>query len=167
MKKLLTALLSIALTISCSSGAPPAAPDAAATAAETAAAPAGVPDSEIGLAPGTAFEQPPQAPIAFNRIDPGESEIQPRPNEAFPPVIPHSITDLEAITLDENSCLECHGAAVAEDTGAVPVPASHRVDLRRSPHKEGDDVVGSRWVCTSCHVAQTETQPLVGNSAGR
>ena len=167
MKKLLTVLLPVALTISCSSGAPSAELDTTADASETAAAPTGVPDSEIGLAPGTAFEQPPQAPIAFNRIDPGDSELRPRPNEEFPPVIPHSIDDLETITADENSCLECHDTAVAADMDAVAVPDSHLVDLRRSPEKAGETVSGARWVCTSCHVVQTDAQPLVANSTGR
>ena len=166
MKKLLTALLPVALIISCSSGGPPATPDTAADASETIAAPTGVSDSEIGLAPGTAFEQPPQAPIAFNRIDPGESELRPRPNEEFPPVIPHSIDDLETITTDDNSCLECHDTTVAADMGAVAVPRSHLVDLRRSPENTGEAVSGARWVCTSCHVTQTETQPLVANPTG-
>ncbi len=75
------------------------------------------PDSEIGLAPGTAFEQPPQAPIAFNPVDPGESELRARPNAEFPPVIPHSIADLETITLSENSCLDCHDPEVGRGHG--------------------------------------------------
>ncbi len=157
----------LVLVMSCSSGAPPADIDTAATAAPPAAAPASVPDSEIGLAPGTAFEQPEQAPIAFNRVDPGESELRPRPNDEFPPAILHSIEDLETITLAENSCLECHDPEMAPDMGAPAAPASHRVDLRRSPEVAGEEMVGARWVCTSCHLAQTDTEPLVANTAHR
>ena len=167
MKKTPLILLALVLTLACSSGAPPADIDTAATAAPPAAAPAPVPDSEIGLAPGTAFEQPPQAPIGFNPVDPGESELRPRPNNQFPPAIPHSIEDLETITLAENSCLECHEAAVAPDMGAPAVPATHQVDLRRTPDVTGEEPVGARWVCTSCHVAQTDTEPLVANTAPR
>jgi cytochrome c-type protein NapB len=159
MKKLLLALPALILVLSCTSGSPP---PAAATAVPAARS---LPDSEVGLAPGTAFEQPPQAPIAFNSVDPGESELRPRPNSDFPPVIPHSIADLETITLGENSCLDCHDSAVAVDMGAVPVPASHQVDLRRTPDITGKDVAGSRWVCTSCHVAQTGSSELVANSS--
>jgi len=162
-----TPLVLLVLAMSCSSGAPPADIDTAATTAPPAAVPASVPDSEIGLAPGTAFEQPGQAPIAFNRADPGESELRARPNAEFPPAIPHSIEDLGTITLAENSCLECHDAAVALDMGAPAVPASHQVDLRRTPDVTGEEPVGARWVCTSCHVAQTDTQPLVANTAPR
>ena len=131
--------------------------------APPAASAAGVPDSEIGLAAGTAFEQPVQEPIAVNQVDPGESELRPRPNPDFPPAIPHSVDDMETITLTENSCFDCHDPEAAADMGAVAIPASHQVDLRRSPDVTGKEVVGSRWVCTSCHVAQTDTDPLVAN----
>lgn len=149
----------IFLMLGCTSGGTPPAADATAPQAQTVA------ESEIGLAPGTAFEQPPQSPIAFNQIEPGEGELRPRPNTEFPPVIPHSIADLETITFDENSCLDCHDPAVAVDMGAVALPASHFVDLRRSPDVAGHETVGSRWVCTSCHVTQTDTEPLVANSS--
>jgi cytochrome c-type protein NapB len=162
-----TPLVLLVLAMSCSSGAPPADIDTAATAAPPAATPATVPDSEIGLAPGTAFEQPEQAPIAYNRVDPGESELRARPNAEFPPPIPHSIEDFDAITLAENPCLECHDPEIAPDMGAPAVPASHQVDLRHTPDVTGEEPVGARWVCTSCHVAQTNTKPLVANTAPR
>ena len=167
MNKTPLALTALVLTLSCTSGVPPADTDTAATASPPPAAPASILDSEIGLAAGTAFEQPEQAPITFNQVDPGESELRPRPNAEFPPPIPHSIADLETITLSEHSCLECHDAAVAPDMGAPAVPASHQVDLRRTPDVTGEELVGARWVCTSCHLAQTDTEPLVANTAPR
>ena len=159
MNKPLLALPALILILSCTSGGAPPAADIAVPPAPSIA------ESEIGLAPGTAFEQPPQKPIAFNLVEAGESELRPRPNTESPPVVPHSIADLETITLDENSCLDCHDPAVAVDMGAVALPASHMVDLRRSPGKKGEETVGSRWICTSCHVAQTDTEPLVANSS--
>jgi len=159
MKNVLLMLPVLALVLSCTSGSPPPAANTPAVATPSK------PDSEIGLAPGSVIDQPPQAPIAFNPVDPGESELRPRPNDEFPPVIPHSIADLETITLSENSCLDCHDAVVALDMGAVPVPASHQVDLRRTADVTGNEVVGSRWVCTSCHVAQTGSSELVANSS--
>jgi nitrate reductase cytochrome c-type subunit len=164
MKKTLFVLLSITLSLSCSSGGPSAAPEEAIQPAPAAAA--ATPDSEIGLAAGTAFEQPPQEAIGFNSVDPGESELRARPNGEFPPAIPHTVEDLETITLEENACLECHDVMVAADMGAVAVPSSHNVDLRRKPEAKGDEVVGARWVCTSCHVAQTDAKPLVAISSG-
>ena len=165
MKKTLFPLLSMAVLLSCATGAPPA--DTETAESPPSPKPASVTDAEIGLAPGTAFEQPPQAPIAFNRSDPGDSNLRPRPNEEFPPAIPHSIEGLETITLAENSCLECHDPVVAPNMGAPAVPVTHQVDLRRSPEDVGEEMVGARWVCTSCHVDQTETEPLVANSIHR
>ncbi len=164
MKRSLLVYVSIALAMSCASGSPDPDADSTAEARSVAAAPSAVPDSEIGLATGTAFEQPVQAPIAFNTVDPGESELRPRPNADFPPVISHSVEDLDPITHVENPCLDCHGSEAAVYSNAPAVPPSHEVDLRRSPDTEGDEVVGARWICTSCHVAQTDTEPLVANS---
>jgi len=155
-------LLSLVIIVSCSSGAPERASSPASQSLEpTPEAVISTSDSEIGLAPGTAYEQPPQAPISFNTVDPGESDLQIRPNAEFPPVIPHSIADLGPISVSENPCLECHNADVAEDMGAVAVPPSHRMDLRNAPGEVGDTVTGARMVCTSCHVAQTASEPLV------
>ena len=155
-------LLAIAVSLSCCSSAPP--PDMGMTtggpAPQTAAAPA-TPDSEIGLAPGTAFEQPDQTAVDFNTVEPGSSELPPRPNAEFPPVIPHSVEDLGPISVGSNPCLDCHNADVAGDMGAVAVPASHRMDLRNAPGEVGDSVTGARLVCTSCHVARTGAGPLV------
>lgn len=149
-------VLSLAVLLGCSSSAP------VAPAPETAAsepAPEMVkttPDTEIGLASGTVFEQPEQKAIGFNTVDPGDSEVQARPNAEFPPVIPHSIQDMGPISMGENSCLDCHNTDVAEDMGAVAVPASHRMDLRNSPGEFGESVTGARLVCTSCHVEMTD-----------
>ncbi len=159
MKKIPLVLVSVALSWSCASGSAPT--DSKQTPPAATPAPTGIPDSKIGLAPGTAFEQPEQKAITLNPVDPGESELRPRPNADFPPVIPHSIADLETITLSENSCLDCHDPEMAPDMGAPAVPASHQVDLRNSPDVTGAEVVGTRWVCTSCHVALTKTEPLV------
>ena len=68
---------------------------------------------------------------------------------------------LEGAATSDQACLDCHNADVAEDMGAVAVPASHRMDLRNSPGVVGDTVTGARLVCISCHVAQTGAEPLV------
>jgi cytochrome c-type protein NapB len=166
MKKTLLGSLAIVCSLSCGSTTPP--PDAAVTTAPPTPQPAAVsatPDSEIGLAPGTAFDQPPQAPIAFNTVEPGESELRPRPNAEFPPVIPHSTEGFSSITRSENPCLDCHEPEAARYAEATALPQSHQVDLRRTPSDQGDEVVGARWVCTSCHVTQTDTVLLVESTS--
>jgi len=49
---------------------------------------------------------------------------------------------------------------------ATPIPRSHFTDRWNASEVDGEQVVGARWVCTSCHVAQTGAQPLVGNRLG-
>lgn len=150
-----TTLLVLILTsiLGCSSSVPEAPGPGPAPASETVAqGVTTIPDSEIGLAPGTAFEQPEQRAVAFNLADPGESTIRPRPNAEFPPVIPHSVQDIGPITLGENPCLDCHAADVADEMGAVAIPRSHYMDLRNSPGEYDEHVTGARLVCTSCHV---------------
>ncbi len=164
MKSVMLLLLPFTLLLGCSTGGPT--PDAQ----TESATPVGshddapvVPDSAIGLAAGTAFEQPAQEPVPFNTTDPGEGELRARPNPDFPPVIPHSIEDFATISRTENACLDCHDPAAAADLGATAIPSSHAVDLRHLPESQGNQVVGARWVCTSCHVEQTNAKPLVGN----
>jgi cytochrome c-type protein NapB len=166
MKKTLLVVLAIVCSLSCGSTTP--LPDATATTAPQTPQPSAIPatpDSEIGLAPGTVFDQPAQAPIAFNTVDPGESELRPRPNAESPPVIPHSIDGFSTITRTDNPCMDCHGPEAARYSDATALPPSHQMDLRRSSDSQGDEVVGARWVCTSCHVAQTDTEPLVENTS--
>jgi hypothetical protein len=63
MKRLLFPLVSIGVVLSCATGGPPTDTDVAS--APPPSPQASVSETEIGLAPGTAFEQPSQAPIAF------------------------------------------------------------------------------------------------------
>ena len=162
MKKLMLLAVSTALLMSCTSkGTVPNRQTETPARAQAVTQAEPIPDSRIGLAAGTAFDQPTQGPIAFNDADPGESEPRTPPNGDFPPVIPHSIQDLQAITRAENACLSCHEASAAADLGAPALPASHEVDLRYTPETQDDEIVGARWVCTSCHVEQTRATPLV------
>jgi cytochrome c-type protein NapB len=55
----------------------------------------------------------------------------------------------------------------AEPGGPVPIPASHYVDLRNAPAVKRAEIAGSRFVCTACHVPQTNAQPLVENGYTR
>ena len=61
---------------------------------------------------------------------------------------------------EENMCLDCHTA----DGDAKPPTPSHYTDYRNAPDKVSEEIVGARYVCVSCHVEQSNAQPLVGNS---
>ena len=134
-------------------------------AVEGPASETGVPDSDIGLRKGSAFETLTPAAVPANEIAPGEVPPPQRPNEEAPPVIPHGIGDFLPITADSNMCIDCHSVEVKEEGEPTPIPASHYVDLRNTPDARRSEVAGARYLCLTCHVEQTATKPLVGNSA--
>ena len=79
--------------------------------------------------------------------------------EDQPPMIPHGI-DKTRITLNENSCLSCHGKAYSKRENAVEPPKSHYRT------REGDklrQISTGRYFCTQCHVPQAYTEALVDN----
>ncbi|PAF53209.1 nitrate reductase [Helicobacter sp. 13S00482-2] len=99
----------------------------------------------------------------YTQTPAGESEIIERSYENAPPLIPHNTEGMLDITQDNNMCLSCHSADVAQSVGATPVPKSHMYDLRN--HKIiKDGITQARYNCTQCHVPQSDLKPLVKNS---
>ena len=90
----------------------------------------------------------------------------PRAFAGAPPLVTHGIEELPAITRANNMCVDCHAVKEKVKGQPTPIPASHYTDLRNAPGRVGDKVAGARWVCTACHVAQTDAGPLVGNRFG-
>jgi cytochrome c-type protein NapB len=93
--------------------------------------------------------------------DPGESTPVPRSFENAPPVIPHNTEGLLPITVDENTCLECHAPENAEAAEATSVPASHLYDIRRGTPLTS--VNPANYNCDLCHAVQNDVDELVGN----
>lgn len=91
----------------------------------------------------------------------GESTKIERSYENAPPMISHSVDDMD-ITREANACLDCHAPDVAEAVGAVSVPTSHQFHLRNN--KKLTKVDDTRWNCLSCHATQVNAQPLVKNT---
>jgi cytochrome c-type protein NapB len=76
-----------------------------------------------------------------------------------PPVIPHSIEGY-ALDLNANKCMSCHARRFTEQSQAPMISVTHYQD------REGNTLGGlapRRFVCTTCHVTQTEARPLVEN----
>jgi cytochrome c-type protein NapB len=123
----------------------------------------GVPDASLGLEKSPVTGVP--APKAFEYVtkDPGDGKVLPRPFDAAPPLIPHTVDGLLPITRADNGCLTCHAVDKAEPGGPVPIPASHYVDMRNAPTVKRAEIAGSRYVCTACHVPQSDAKPLAGN----
>jgi len=100
--------------------------------------------------------------VSFAAEEPGDSELVERSFENAPPVIPHSVEDLLPITIDENTCVECHLPEEAESAGATAVPASHLYDMRRD--KQLATLNPANYNCTLCHAPQAKTGDLVENT---
>jgi cytochrome c-type protein NapB len=96
----------------------------------------------VGKAPGT------QKPIA-------------RTFSGQPPLIPHTVENFDAITLEGNLCLACHGPENYKTIKAPKVADSHFKDR---DGKRLSEVSPARHQCTACHVPQADAKPLVGNT---
>jgi len=133
----------------------------------SATPPAGppIPDAELGLSKVSVFEVPTPDAVRRNESAPGELPVLPRPNSLMPPRIPHAIDDFLPITQKQSSCLDCHGVKDKKPGEPTPIPASHYVDQRRAPGTPRQEIAGARWVCTACHVQNTEARPLAGSAA--
>ncbi len=122
-----------------------------------------VSDRDLGLNKSDVKGVPVPKTYAYAAKDPGDSKVLPRMFPDAPPVIPHSVEGMLPVTKADNGCVTCHAVDKPEPGGPVPIPASHYLDLRNAPSVKRAEIAGSRYVCTACHVPQTNAPPLVGN----
>jgi cytochrome c-type protein NapB len=121
----------------------------------------------MGLSKTTVFDTPTPQSFSYGTTEPKKSEVLPRAWDGAPPQISHRIDEFLPITAEDNQCLECHeipkyiGKA---KKGKSPMPRDHYVDTRSSSDEMSDEIVGARFVCTQCHVPQSDAQPLVENT---
>jgi cytochrome c-type protein NapB len=123
----------------------------------------GVPDTSLGLEKSSVTGVPAPKAYEYSTKDPGDGKVLPRPFASAPPLIPHSVDGMLPIARADNGCLGCHAVDKPEPGGPVPIPASHYVDLRNAPTVKRAEIAGSRYVCTACHVPQTDAKPVVAN----
>lgn len=138
------------------SGCGPAGPDSHTGAGE-------VQDVQFGLSRAPLASAPIGARYAYAGKDAGENARLPRAFTGAPPMIPHSTEGLLPITLESNTCVQCHGTPGPPRDDPPPAPPSHFVDRRGAPAVSRKEVAGARWLCTSCHLPQTHAPLLVGN----
>ena len=84
----------------------------------------------------------------------------PRSSTSEPPLIPHSIRGYQ-ITKNFNKCMDCHAWSKVKESGATKVSVTHFKD---ATGRELANISPRRYVCTTCHVTQTDAPPLVGNT---
>ena len=77
-----------------------------------------------------------------------------------PPLIPHQIDNYQ-VDLRFNKCMDCHGRARTQESGAPMVSVTHFQD--RDGHVLGE-ISARRYFCTGCHVAQTDARVPVKNT---
>jgi cytochrome c-type protein NapB len=127
-----------------------------------------IPDADISLAKGSVFDVPAPPVPRINVLDPGEMPLVDRAYPSAPPLVPHAVADFMPITRNENWCIDCHMLdwKAPEEGEPKPISSSHYVDLRGESDDIGEEIVGARWVCVSCHVPATDESALVGNTFG-
>jgi len=77
-----------------------------------------------------------------------------------PPLIPHTIEGY-AINKNFNKCLDCHAWSRAKESGATKISMTH---FKGRDGLELSSVSPQRYFCNQCHVSQSDSAPLVGNS---
>lgn len=122
-----------------------------------------IPDHQLGLSKSKVTEVVDPPAEKKNLSDPGDAARTPADFRAQPPLIPHGVADYLPITAEANMCVLCHAVAEKEEGTPTPMPASHYTDLRNSPEKAGDEIVGARYVCVSCHLSPGENEVIVEN----
>ena len=96
------------------------------------------------------------APAKYLGARPGTQPTVARTYAQQPPVIPHATDNFDEVTLTENQCLDCHGAANYVKKNSPKMGDSHFVAATKA-------FDASRHVCTSCHVPQVDAPALVEN----
>lgn len=123
-----------------------------------------VPDRELGLRKTALDDDRVPASFVFPEAMPGENARLPKSYAGAPPLVPHTLDGLLPITRGDNLCVTCHATGSTDPADPPQVPISHRTDLRAAPTVVRDSVAGARWVCTTCHVPQSNAPLLVGST---
>ncbi|RXJ86272.1 nitrate reductase cytochrome c-type subunit [Arcobacter sp. CECT 8985] len=124
----------------------------------------------------------------YKQATPGTSERIERSYENAPPMIPHSVEGMLPITINNNSCTQCHLPGIAESMNATPIPKTHftnyrpdtkldkkgdiikdgkivknTTDLKLAKEKKLATLSGARFNCSQCHAPQSEGQLVKNN----
>jgi len=92
-----------------------------------------------------------------------------------PPMIPHDVTGMIPIKINDNQCVGCHMPEIASSVKATPIPQSHFINFRpkhkfdgkifkksinnlknETSIKKTNKLVNARFNCTQCHAPQTD-----------
>lgn len=153
-------LLIVAGMAACASGPSRLQPKPTATTTPPLAATVpSVRDRDLGLSKTSVFETPEPKPFVYQ----DDSDPIAPAYVGAPPLVSHTVQDKLPITLQKNKCVGCHDIGERGRDDPPPIPKSHYYDLRNAPTVKRAEIAGTRWVCTSCHVPQATSPPLVEN----
>jgi cytochrome c-type protein NapB len=118
----------------------------------------------MGLSKTSVFDTPTPAAFAYSDSKPGWNDPLPRAWENAPPQIPHRVDEFLPIVAEDNQCLDCHDVPKY-----IGQPKNiDRTRKSKSPMSkdhyataELEDIDGARFICTQCHVPQSNAEPLV------
>ncbi len=77
-----------------------------------------------------------------------------------PPLIPHTIEGY-IVSKEFNKCMDCHAWSRAGQAKATKISITH---FKSREGAEMSSVSPNRYFCNQCHVSQTDSKPLVGNT---
>lgn len=77
-----------------------------------------------------------------------------------PPLIPHTIEGY-IVSKEFNKCMDCHSWARSKEANATKISITH---FKTREGAEMSSVSPQRYFCNQCHVSQTDSKPLVGNT---
>lgn len=125
--------------------------------------------NSMGLSKTSVFDTPTPKVYHEKAGLPGSNKLLPRAYLGAPPQVSHSVGEFLPITVQSNMCVACHNqpwqwGQKIEQGAATPIPPSHYTDQRNAPGKVGEKLVGARYNCNQCHVAQTDAPALVKNT---
>ena len=129
-----------------------------------AAAGGAVDELNMGLSKTSVFATPTPEPYSYSDAKPGYNDPLPRAWEGAPPQIPHRVDEFLPIVAEDNQCLDCHDVPRYIDQPKNTdrsVKSKSPMSRNHYATAELDEVDGSRFICTQCHVPQSDAAPLV------
>ncbi len=89
-----------------------------------------------------------------------DSSVLPRDFVQQPPLIPHTIEGY-LVSKEFNKCMDCHAWSRSKEAKATKISITH---FKSREGAEMSSVSPQRYFCNQCHVSQTDSKPLVGNT---
>ena len=128
----------------------------------------GIDQLNMGIGEDNVFSDATPTAFTYPVIKAGKSTMIPVAYSTLPPPISHAVEEYLPITTEKNDCTECHdrqnkiGKTEHRTGKKIPMPANHYGGFNGKGDKE--EVSGSRYTCTQCHVPQSGAKPLIENT---